>query len=115
MKLNPKVYDTLQWVIRILLPAVAVLYAALSELWSLPKALEVVGTIGAIGLFLGTIMGISSYKYKRDQDVPAGFVWSPGADEDTGIPDIKLVVTQDPSDFMKKDTVTFQVKDPSQS
>ena len=38
MKLNDKLYDILSWCGKIVLPALAVLYATLADTWGLPIA-----------------------------------------------------------------------------
>lgn len=60
-----KIYDFLKYVAQIGLPAIATLYFALAQLWHLPYAEEIVGTITAIDLFLGTLLGISSVNYGK--------------------------------------------------
>lgn len=65
MKLSNKAYDTLKWIAQIALPALATLYATLSIIWGIPYGDEVVGTISAIDVFLGALLGISSRKYKK--------------------------------------------------
>lgn len=66
MKMSNKVYDILKWIAQILLPALGTLYFALSTIWGLPYAGEIVGTITAVDTFLGVILGISSKKYNED-------------------------------------------------
>ena len=41
MKISNKLYDILKWVVIIVLPAVATLYAALSAVWAWPYSEEV--------------------------------------------------------------------------
>lgn len=67
MILNNKVYDALKWIAQYLVPGSAALYFALSDVWGFPYTNEVVGTILAIGTFLGTILGISTLRYRREQ------------------------------------------------
>lgn len=69
MKLDNKTYDVLKWVAQIFLPALGTLYFALSKIWGLPFGEEVVGTIVALDTFLGALLGISTEKYKRDQEL----------------------------------------------
>lgn len=66
MSFSNKVYDRLKWVAQYLLPALATLYFALAKLWGLPYAEEVVGTISALDIFLGAMLGISSSNYAGD-------------------------------------------------
>ena len=66
---NDKVYDVLVYLAQIVLPALAVLYAALAEIWGLPYAKEVPATIMAIDAFMGVVLKISQSKYKKESEV----------------------------------------------
>lgn len=66
MLMNNKVYDVLKWIALIALPAVAVLYASLAEIWGLPYAEQIPDTITAIDLFLGILLGVSNAAYKKN-------------------------------------------------
>ena len=65
MKLPNKVYDVLKYVAIVGLPAIGVLYAALAKIWDFPYGVEIVGTITAIDTFLGALLQISTYNYKK--------------------------------------------------
>lgn len=67
MKLKNETYDVLKWVAQILLPAAAALYVAVAGIWGFPYAKEVAGTLSAIDLFLGTLLGISSSNYYKEK------------------------------------------------
>lgn len=69
MKLSNKYYDILKWIAQILLPAIATLYFALSKIWGLPYGEEIVGTISAIDVFLGALLGISTIYYNKNNEV----------------------------------------------
>lgn len=58
-------YDKLKWIAQILLPALGTLYFALSKVWGLPYATEIVGTVTAIDAFLGAVLGISTAQYNK--------------------------------------------------
>ena len=60
-----KVYDVLKWIAQILLPALGTLYYAVAKIWGLPYCEEIVGTITAVDLFLGTLLGISTIQYNK--------------------------------------------------
>ena len=66
MKFSNKTYDIIKWVAQILLPAIATLYFALAQIWGLPLAEQIVGSITAIDAFLGALLGISSYNYRKE-------------------------------------------------
>ena len=63
MKMCNKTYDVLKYIAQIVLPAIATLYFALSQIWGLPYGEEIVGTITAVDAFLGALLGISSKQY----------------------------------------------------
>lgn len=65
MKLSNKAYDIMKFVAQILLPAVGTLYFALAQIWDLPLAEEIVGTITAVDAFLGAVLGISTANYNK--------------------------------------------------
>jgi hypothetical protein len=65
MMLNNRLYDALKYIAQIVLPAVATLYFALSQIWGLPYGEEIVGTITAVDCFLGALLGISTAQYKK--------------------------------------------------
>ena len=69
MKMSNKVYDILKWIAQILLPALGTLYFALSKIWGLTLATDVVGTIAAVDTFLGALLGLSSMKYNKTVEV----------------------------------------------
>lgn len=64
--MSNKTFDCLKWIAQILLPALGALYFALSQIWGLPYAEQIVGTITAIDAFLGALLGISTLKYKGE-------------------------------------------------
>lgn len=51
MKLSDKVYDTLKWIVTIVLPALSALYWGLSGIWGWLYAEQVVGTV-AVGHYV---------------------------------------------------------------
>lgn len=69
MKLNDKVYDLLKWITMIVLPALGTLYFTLTTIWGFPYGEQVSGTINALVLFLGAILGISTANYKKSTKV----------------------------------------------
>lgn len=56
-------YDILKWIGRIVLPALATLYATVGKIWGFPYTNEIPLTITALDLFLNTLLGISSENY----------------------------------------------------
>lgn len=69
MIIPDKVYNVLKWIVMIVLPACATLYTTLSGLWGFPFADQITGTITAVATFMGAILMISSYNYKKNANV----------------------------------------------
>lgn len=65
MTFNNKTYDILKWIAQILLPAIGTLYFAIASVWGLPCSEQVVGTITAVDVFLGALLGISTANYNN--------------------------------------------------
>ena len=61
--MSNKTYDILKYFAQIVLPALATLYFALSQIWGFPYGEEIVGTIAAVDAFLGAVLKISSDQY----------------------------------------------------
>lgn len=66
MKLPDGVYDILKWLCLICLPAFAWFYGAMAETWGLPNGDQIVTTLNAVGTLIGILIGVSTYKYNKD-------------------------------------------------
>lgn len=69
MKLNDKIYDVLKWVALVCLPALATLISVVLPLWNIADEATVtaiVGTISAVDVFLGALLGVSTAQYNKD-------------------------------------------------
>ena len=64
MLLSDRVYLWLKWISILLLPALSVLVNTVFPAWNIPYAEPITITLSAIGLFLGSIIGISNVTYK---------------------------------------------------
>ena len=67
MKLNDNVYDLLKYLGMIGLPAIAVAYQSLAQVWSLPYSEQIPSTILIIVTLLNTCLQISSTNYYKEQ------------------------------------------------
>ena len=79
MKISNKLYDILK-ILCPVLGAVSALYVALADVWNLPYATQISGTIGAVIAFIGSIMQISSKAYWEENSVGSDI---PSLDEDS--------------------------------
>ena len=61
--LSNKTYDWLKYIAQVFLPAVGALYFGLAQIWGLPNAEEVVGTVAIVDTFLGAVLLISTKQY----------------------------------------------------
>lgn len=68
MILKDKWYDTLKWTGLIALPALAVFYNVLGETWGLPYVDEIVTTLNAVGVLIGTLIGVSNANYYENKE-----------------------------------------------
>ena len=66
--MSNKTYDVLKYIAQIVLPALATFYFAIAQIWGLPYAEEIVGTISAVDVLLGALLGLSSRAYFKEQE-----------------------------------------------
>lgn len=62
---NDKVYTVIKWVCLTVVPALNVLITSLCALYGWGWGNIVIGTIDAVAVFVGAILGIGSYKYNK--------------------------------------------------
>ena len=67
MRMSNKVYDILKWVALVALDAVGLFYQTISTIWGVPYGDQVLATCVAVSVCLGTLLQISSSKYKGDK------------------------------------------------
>lgn len=66
MKLPNEVYDILKWIAIIVLPALATLVGAVGVAIGYANTDLVVTIIVALGAFLGSVLGVSSYEHNKE-------------------------------------------------
>jgi hypothetical protein len=104
---NNKVYDVLKFIAQIALPGAGTLYVALSGLWDLPNADEVVGTVVAVDTFLGLLLGLSAQQYNNSDDAYDGDVIVHDTEEGKAL---ALDLNVQPDKLLDKKSITFKVK-----
>jgi hypothetical protein len=112
MLINNKVYKILEYVARIALPALGTLYFALAGLWNLPHAEQVVGTITAVDVFLGVLLGLAMRSYDKSDAKYAGTIEvenQPGTDQKL----VSLVINGKPEDIFEMKSANFKVTAPT--
>jgi hypothetical protein len=62
-----EVYDNMKWFVQIFLPAMSALYLQMAPVWNLPFSEQVPATIMVVVMFFGTVLGISTLRYKANK------------------------------------------------
>lgn len=63
--ISNKLYDFLKWFSLIAIPATEVFWLTVGKVWNFPYLTEVGATIGALGVFIGTLIGVSTKAYNK--------------------------------------------------
>jgi len=66
MKISNKTYDILKYIVTIALPALTTLWLTIASIWDIPYGEPIGATMGAITVFLGALIGISSSNYRKE-------------------------------------------------
>lgn len=64
---NNKVYDVLKYLALVVFDAIGVAYKGIAEVWNLPYGSEIMQTCVILSIFVGTLIGISNYKYNKTE------------------------------------------------
>lgn len=108
--LSDRQYEFLKFLTQIVVPAFGALYFSLAQIWGLPKAEEVVGTLVVLDTFLGAILGLSSANYKASDKRFDGHI---DVEEGEDAKKFSLNLNSDPDDLEHKEEVTFKVNKPT--
>jgi hypothetical protein len=104
--LSNQTYNVVKHVAAIALPALSTLYYALAQIWHFQNTEEVMGTISAVNIFLGAVMGVSTLAYNNSGAKYAGSV----VITDTGDKKVfSLDLDSHPDDIQDMKDVTFKV------
>jgi hypothetical protein len=68
MKLPNKLYNVLKWIAIIVLPALSTLVFTIGGIWGWGFTEQVIGSIAAVDMFLGAILGISTAQYNKSKN-----------------------------------------------
>ena len=68
MRFENRVYDVLKWICLIFLPAVAILYSAIDGVFGWGYTATVTTIISAIEAFIGSMIGISTKVYRKENN-----------------------------------------------
>lgn len=65
MKLPDALYQLLKWIGLIAIPALVVFLSTVGELWNWPNLGAITGTISAVGVLIGALIGVSTSNYYK--------------------------------------------------
>lgn len=108
--INDQLYNALKYVVQIVLPGAGTLYFTLAQIWNLPYGEQVVGTLTAIALFGGLLIGLSKHQYDKSD---YGFDGSMNVDEGQDEP-FSLEFKQELPQLSNQETVRLKVNKRSQ-
>lgn len=95
MTLSNKNYELLRSFTQIIMPGIIAFYTALAGAWEWSNTEAVVVSLAAFNALLGVLLKASTNKYNQETD---GELIVTGYDDETGIPQLRLVVTNDPEE-----------------
>lgn len=106
--LTGKTYDFVVKLVQLILPAFVTLYLGLSQIWGLPAAEKVAGTVALIITFLGVMLRLSNKNYHGSEASVDGnmLVVRDGG----GVKAYSMELNGDPEALQDKDKVIFHVK-----
>lgn len=99
-------YDKLKFFALVILPALGALYFGLAQIWGLPKAEEVVGTVTVVDTFLGVVLKLSTRAYNKSD---ARYDGTLDVTETEDGKEFMLNLNSDPYDLPGKHSVEFKV------
>ena len=67
--LSNKAFDVLKWLTLVGIPALTTAYVGLSAIWNWPYADQVAKTSAVICVLLGSLLGISTIQYNKEQRI----------------------------------------------
>ena len=105
--LSNKIYDIMKKTATVVLPAVSALYFTLAQIWGLPNAEEVVGTIAAVNVFLGVVVQLQHRSYNKSDARYDGSLDVTTRDDGSKV--FMLNVEKNPDVLETQPHVTFKV------
>lgn len=105
--LSDSMYNVVKKSATIVLPALGALYFSLAQIWGLPNAEEVMGSIAAVNTFLGVVVQISKKSYYASGAQYVGEIQV----EDRGNKKVaSLVLDGDPEEVLSMSEATFKIQ-----
>lgn len=81
-KLKNSTYDFLKWFALICIPAFEAFWLTVGKIWNFPYLTEIGATMGAVGILIAALLGISSKNYYDDLQSEIGAMGRGESEED---------------------------------
>lgn len=107
--LSNKMYNFMKKMVQIGIPATSSLYFGLAQIWGLPYAEQIVGSLALIATFLGVVLGLSTMAYNNSDDKYDGTAVVE-INQETGSKVVSLVLNSDPYLIDEKKDIFFKVQ-----
>lgn len=107
--LTDQEYFLLDNATRVVLPALGALYFTLAQIWGLPYAAQVVGSLAALNIFLGVLVKVGETSYNNSGSRYSGSL-NVVEQPDRTLYSLELDYT--PEELALKDAVSFKVVKP---
>jgi hypothetical protein len=105
--MSDSMYSKLKFFALILLPALGALYFGLAQIWHLPKAEEVVGSVAVLDTFLGVLVRYAAESFNKSDEKYIGEI-TPEVTQD-GRKVFSLDLNTHPEAIYDKSEVVFKV------
>jgi len=76
--LNNTAYDKLRVIVQLWLPAISVFYAAMAAIWGFGYVEQVIGSIAAITVLAGSLLGISRKNFNAEEAISEAAILDAG-------------------------------------
>ena len=107
--MSNKAYDTCRWITQYALPGTGTLYFTLSTIWGWCYGEEIMGSVVALCLFLGVVLGISKAQYDRSDASFDGTMLVDTSGEDRDV--YHMYMNDDVEELKGKDVIRIKVTD----
>jgi len=104
--LTDRSYNLMKFIAQIFLPAAASAYFSLSQIWHLPHATEIVGTITVLDAFLGVLLSLSTKWYQNSGAQYDGVI---EVDDEGGKKMFSLILNSDVDSLDQKKEANFKI------
>lgn len=111
MFITGKLYDRLKFLALVVLPALGALYFGLAQIWGIPSAEKVVGSITLLDAFLGAVLQMSSATYNEYEVGGGSMVLVANPKDTTGVSAVLELDPDTAGQLEKKSEVRLKVRD----